>query len=552
MSITALLLLAPAQLIGGEVRRYATLEDSMGWPPVSQFILAGDLNADGFEDLVIAEKEYRNGWRPYAGAVTAISGADRSVLFRMVGQERRLYLGISLDDLGDVNGDGFDDVIVGGRVTNTFLPAHGVVRVLSGKGDAILYEIENQARLGRLGTCVRGVGDLNQDGFPDFAYLADTSVFTANYGIIVAASGATGRPLYSIDGAADFDIWEFQGVGDLDGDAVPDLVVSFEPELHQAQGVAAFSGSTGAPLWKTIPPRREIAFGYPVAGAGDIDGDGHGDVLVGAPRWTTDVSNEHRGACYLLSGADGRIARITTGVSDNQYSWFAYALAGGTDFNEDGVPDYLIGASGDQVHGSPIGSGAVHLYSGASGMRLASLAGAAPSSGIGAWIELPHPPSRGEGTAVFVLGWVQIAPSRWHSAIDAWIFRPYLRLNAHEVSATQGGTVRAELDFPDDLGGMNYAILLSASGTGPAHLLGLTLPLTRDVLLEATIRGQYPNGTQGGRGSLDAEGRANAEFRLVPGVVPPGRTIHIAAVAWDPVTRIPLASSIAAELRIGS
>ena len=127
---------------------------------------AGDVNGDGVPDLVVGSPaDSSNGAN--SGRAWVYSGANGAVLYTFDGDPGDI-LGFEVSGAGDVNDDGFDDLIVGAEFDGSNLTASGSVRVFSGFDGSVLYNFEGDAGGDRFGHSVSGVGDVNGDGIPDF------------------------------------------------------------------------------------------------------------------------------------------------------------------------------------------------------------------------------------------------------------------------------------------------------------------------------------------------------------------------------------------------
>jgi len=200
--------------------------------------LAGDLNADGFADIVGVQ----------LNRVRAFSGADASVLhdLTVIGGGSN---GLKVSGGVDCDGDGHDDLIVGAQATSNM----GRVTVFSGASGAVLHTFDGDATGDQLGSGVAGAGDLDGDGYGDIvAGMPGFDAGGSSAGALRAYSGKTGAVLFTVTGSANNQrIGAAVGAGaDLDLDGFPDAigcatsgnakVVSFT-----AQGLAPFG--TGTP-----------------------------------------------------------------------------------------------------------------------------------------------------------------------------------------------------------------------------------------------------------------------------------------------------------------
>ena len=127
---------------------------------------AGDVNGDGFADLVVgAPGDSNNGTD--SGSARVYSGIDGNVLYTFNGDDAGDQLGISVSGAGDVNGDGFADLIVGANRDNNNGSVSGSARVYSGIDGNVLYTFDGDDAGDQLGISVSGAGDVNGDGFAD-------------------------------------------------------------------------------------------------------------------------------------------------------------------------------------------------------------------------------------------------------------------------------------------------------------------------------------------------------------------------------------------------
>jgi hypothetical protein len=172
------------------------------------------------------------------------------------------------------------------------------------------------------GERIAALGDLNGDGRADF-------VVPIDYGVS-ALSGVDHTELWhiDIDGVGPSTGYAMASAGDVDGDHTADLVVG-----TVINGlVRVYSGATQAILYQWQAPIPDIAFGTCVAAAGDIDSDGHGDVIVGTQS----------GKAYVYSGADGHLVYAPYQVIPGDH--FGELVGGAGDVDGDGFDDFMISA----------------------------------------------------------------------------------------------------------------------------------------------------------------------------------------------------------------
>ncbi len=267
---------------------------------------AGDVNWDGYDDLIVgAPKDYNNGGR--TGSAQLFSGLNGDLLFTRYGDSAGDWFGWSVAGAGDVNGKGHVAWIVGAPRDDNNGMSSGSVRVFFGVFGVTIYTFNGDAAGDSLGMSVAGAGDVNCDGKADFIVGAPFDDNTAlDSGSARLYSGADGTVLYTLDGDAVDDSfgWSVDGVGDVDGDGCADLIVG--ALLNDNRGIDSgsarvFSGKDGTVLFTQHGRSAGDQFGTSVAGAGDVNGDGVADLIVGATRDDNNGSNS--GSARVFSGA---------------------------------------------------------------------------------------------------------------------------------------------------------------------------------------------------------------------------------------------------------
>lgn len=159
-----------------------------------------------------------------------------------------------------------------------------------------------------------------------------------NVGRVVVVSGGSGSPmLFDVQGAQAGQRLGSRavGVGDVNADGFDDVLA-----VDATDTVRAYSGMGGSPIYAKSPPATGIAFGASLAGLGDVDGDGHDDFAVGAP-----LDQSSRGSVFVYSGKTTTLP--THYVGNASGTEFGRCVAAAGDWNGDGAPDVLVGAPRD-------------------------------------------------------------------------------------------------------------------------------------------------------------------------------------------------------------
>ena len=284
---------------------------------------AGDVNNDGYFDVIIGAPGESPGSSPDgSGRVYVFNGMNADIIFTLYSQNEQLDggFGRSVSSAGDVNDDGLDDLIVGAPFEGggTGVTEGGMAYVFDGEDGSIIYELDspNAENYGHFGWSVSWAGDVNNDGYDD---------------VIVGAYG------------------ESPG-------ASPD----------SAGRAYVFSGETGNIIHTLESPNEEAggSFGFSVSYAGDLDSDDHDEVIVGAYREDAQEYYVDSGRAYIFNGATGGIYYSLTAPSSEENGWYGYSVSQAGDVNHDNYDDVVVGAPNEELTSHPDGSGRVHIHSG--------------------------------------------------------------------------------------------------------------------------------------------------------------------------------------------
>ena len=324
----------------------------------------GDVNADGWPDVIVgAPGDDDNGSN--CGSAQVFSGRNGAVLYTIFGDRAGDEAGYAVGAAGDIDRDGFADVIVGMHLANVGSWADvGIARVYSGRDGHVIYDLRGELEGDHFGAWVGEVGDVDADGWPDFCITAPwADIGFLKSGSAYVFSGRTGARLWVFHGEGgghEFGT-SFAKCGDIDGDGHADLWIS-EPE-HKRNGddsgsAKLFSGRTGQLLHQFFGAHPYDYFGLTV-GAGDIDGDGRTDLI--ASVFLDDTIRGNGGAVLAYSGVDFSLIFAAYGTASAQQLGRGVSFIG--DMNGDGLGDFAAGMPG--YFGSGADSGGVRAFCGA-------------------------------------------------------------------------------------------------------------------------------------------------------------------------------------------
>ncbi len=326
---------------------------------------AGDVNGDGYADVIVGAPYYDNGQTNEGRAFVYhgdTGGLNTTAAWTVEGDQASAYLGYSVGTAGDVNGDGYADVIVGaygydngqsdeGRA----LVYHGGATVL---GAAAAWAAEGAQTSAWFGVSVRTAGDVNGDGYAEVivgAPFYDNGQTNEGRAFVRhgSAAGLSAAAAWITEGdqtGAQLG-WSVGTAGDVNGDGYADVIVGApyydngqtdEGRAFVYHGSAAGLSMTAA--WTAESDQTSANFGWSVGSAGDVNGDGYADVIVGARYYSNGQSNEGRAFVYHGGAAVLSATAAWTAESDQAGAYFGWSVGTAGDVNGDGYADVIVGA----------------------------------------------------------------------------------------------------------------------------------------------------------------------------------------------------------------
>ena len=314
---------------------------------------AGDTNGDGFDDVLVGDYGH-------SGAIThegrayvylgSPEGTETEPAWSRDGGAFDALFGITVGGAGDVNDDGYADILVSGIANQNY----GRVDLFLGSADGPSPEpdwtTQGTSYAQNIGYSLAGGGDVNGDGIDDFLVGSDGPARTASL-FLGSSSGPSLQPSWVLD-AIDYygTRTAVSFAGDVNRDGYDDAIVGwpyYSADIYQAGRVFLYLGSPSGlaptPAWSVDGNRQFLHLGYSVS-AGDVNGDGYSDLIIGSnPSYYAPLSDTGEVRVYLGSAA-GLPAEPAWRAALGQGIDFGISVDSPGDFDGDGFDDLIVGS----------------------------------------------------------------------------------------------------------------------------------------------------------------------------------------------------------------
>jgi len=349
---------------------------------------AGDVNGDGYDDVIVGGDQYK----AFTGRAYVYAGGPRglsaSPVFVATGEGVNNHFGYAVGAAGDVNGDGYDDVIVGAYHQANF---RGRAYVYTGGSEGLAeppsFVLGGEGPDDYFGRSVATAGDVNGDGYDDIIVGAQAYEESTGRAYVYAgdAGGLRAGPILVVTGEGTSSSFgqSVGTAGDVDGDGYDEVIVGAHGYEQGTGRIYVYAGDGGglkaSPIFVAAGREPGDRFGFAVSGAGDVNGDGYGDVIVGAYG-----AGERRGQVFVYAGGPEGLGSSPAFTASGEVTgdWFGHSVGAAGDVNGDGYDDVIVGARNHDGN-----KGRVYVYAGgAAGLDAAPLftfEGEAPNSWFG-------------------------------------------------------------------------------------------------------------------------------------------------------------------------
>ena len=500
---------------------------------------AGDVNGDGFDDIIIGAYLFNsNTGRAYIyfGGLNMNTVADVT----LTGETTSNVFGCSVSSAGDVNGDGFSDVIVGayGNSSNkgrAYIFYGG--SLMNNTADVIM---SGEFNGNDFGTSVSAAGDVNGDGYSDVIVGAD--LFSSNTGkAYIYFGGASMNNIADVTmtGAATFNTFGkcVSTAGDVNSDGYSDVIIGANGYSSNTGRAYIFLGGIAMDNTADVLLTGEAvnnSFGVSVSSAGDINGDGYSDVIAGAYG-----HNSNTGKAYIFYGGQAmNSAADVTMSGEAAFNYFGNSLSGAGDMNGDGFSDVIISAFGNISL-----TGKAYVYFGGTAMDTVAditMTGETTNSSFGISVSSAGDVN-GDGYPEVLIGAYGYGSNTGRAYFYDYLMKNEITPELTMTGATTGINFGSSVSFAGDVNGDgNPDLIIGAPGyntnTGRAYIFfgGSSMDNIADVTLTGEAVSNYFGGSVSTAGDVNGDGYSDVIVGASGIVSPTGKAyIYFGGVSMD-------------------
>jgi hypothetical protein len=353
---------------------------------------AGDVNGDGFADIIVGASHYSNGQDNEGAAFVyygSPQGLSKTPSWTAESNQANAFFGNSVSSAGDVNKDGFADVVVGAPLYDDGETNEGAIFVYLGSINGLSKEpswyAEGDQVSANFGKAVASAGDVNHDGYSDIIVGAPSYDNGQNnegraFLFLGSIMGITRSPAWTGESnQADANYGSALAcAGDVNGDGFSDVVIGanrWDEQMSNMGKIYVYMGSSNGfnlyPDWTFTGSQVDGNLGISVASAGDVNGDGYSEVIVG--NYPTN-QEKNKGSAFVYYGSTRGMSDQMASISlpNNPLASIGLSVASAGDTNGDGYADVIAGVIWDQGENSTTGK-AMIVQGSAKGLMLGAI-----------------------------------------------------------------------------------------------------------------------------------------------------------------------------------